>query len=581
MCYYCIMQNPFDIVLDVDGQPVKVKDLPLSDQINYLISNHFAFFISKENCLWRLENLYYIQDKNGKKVLFKLNPAQRHFIDNYILVNNPYLRLIILKSRQLGFTSLISIFFLDQIIWKPNSNALQVAHTLKDAKELFDRKIRYTMEHLDKNVLSVLKINNKTQNKIQFIYDGVGVSSLIVSNSGRSGTYRFVHISEFAKLSKIYPTRADEVITGTIPSVPMDGTIIIESTAEGMNSKFYEMFSSAWKRKDIITPAMTKAEFYPVFYNWTWDKEEIEKACADGIIPIALMEQSEIDWAEYQKEHNLSDKEMTYYYLKWRQLERNVEQLHQEIPTTSIEAFIGSGSNWFSLKKIAECMQKYEDFKYDRYTIYDGKLSQSDTGDIYIKKKPVAGRRYVMGGDVAQGFSNGDYSTFVILDGNKEIQCYYRGHCEPNEFQKIIRVVAEYYNIALVAIERNADGNWVNTSLVETGYPNIYLRSSFDDITKTVTQSYGWLTDSTSRKNIMTNAKAWFSLPDSEVDAKHLLDEMMTFITDKKQRPVAANGKHDDVIISWAIALYVSRGISSIKETENDVNKNIIDYFYV
>lgn len=57
---------------------------------------------------------------------------------------------------------------------------------------------------------------------------------MTVSNSGRSGTHNRVHVSEFAKLCAKYPAKADEIITGTIPSVPANGRMDIESTAEGM-----------------------------------------------------------------------------------------------------------------------------------------------------------------------------------------------------------------------------------------------------------------------------------------------------------------------------------------------------------
>jgi hypothetical protein len=56
---------------------------------------------------WRINNLYYITDKSGNKVKFKLNAQQFHFFENM------HYRNIILKARQLGFTTFKMIFMLD------------------------------------------------------------------------------------------------------------------------------------------------------------------------------------------------------------------------------------------------------------------------------------------------------------------------------------------------------------------------------------------------------------------------------------------------------------------------------------
>ena len=47
---------------------------------------------------WRLNNLYYIKDKQGAKILFKPNWAQQQLL-------KPHYLNIILKARQLGVTT--------------------------------------------------------------------------------------------------------------------------------------------------------------------------------------------------------------------------------------------------------------------------------------------------------------------------------------------------------------------------------------------------------------------------------------------------------------------------------------------
>lgn len=52
------------------------------------------------NPIWRLNNLYSVITKDGTETGFVMNDAQAHFVENM------HDRNIILKARQLGFTTL-------------------------------------------------------------------------------------------------------------------------------------------------------------------------------------------------------------------------------------------------------------------------------------------------------------------------------------------------------------------------------------------------------------------------------------------------------------------------------------------
>ena len=76
---------------------------------------------------WRLNNLYYITDKKGKQVKFKMTLEQLEYFEN------EWSRNIILKARQLGFTTEVCIIQLDAALFMSDKCAL-IAHTLHDAK---------------------------------------------------------------------------------------------------------------------------------------------------------------------------------------------------------------------------------------------------------------------------------------------------------------------------------------------------------------------------------------------------------------------------------------------------------------
>jgi hypothetical protein len=67
--------------------------------------------------IWRICNLYHIVDKSGQLVQFRPNEIQMDFLTNMGYRN------LILKARQMGFSTLIQIAILDQCIFLPNVHA--------------------------------------------------------------------------------------------------------------------------------------------------------------------------------------------------------------------------------------------------------------------------------------------------------------------------------------------------------------------------------------------------------------------------------------------------------------------------
>ncbi len=520
---------------------------------------------------WRMANLYWIITKSGQKELFKMNRAQKDFFENYLNPDDPphfFYRHVILKSRQLGFTTFIDLWVLDEVLFNTNRDALIIAHTVTDATEIFDKKIDYAIRNMSEEVKGAsFKLVRNSAKKIQVVVDygpeQGSTSGIQVSNSGRSGTYFYVHISEFAKLCLKYPATAKEVETGTFPAVPFDGNIFIESTAEGMAGRFYEIFNGGWPTRSQITTMKSRVMFLPHFYNWQYDDAEMDKI--SEAIPTAQMDLCEIDWAEYQTEHSLSPKEITYYYMKWLQMGGKdstdaVHKLHQEYPTTPEEAFLSTGQTYFPTSKVFSQMQT-------TLPGQKGELSINEKGDIVflphssgsfeIFEKPIRGMRYVIGGDTAEGLAHGDKQVLYVLSHKTEkCAAIYRSNVPPDEFIDVAYNVGKYYNWALLAIESNKDGLWINDGLDKKGYINLYYRKVFDDITKNVTKFFGWRTTSATRPFSLAALKAVFlRLTDGFPLA--ILTEMVTFLRNAKGRPEALAGKYDDCVMAASIAYAV------------------------
>jgi hypothetical protein len=378
---------------------------------------------------WRMSNLWWIKDKNNSLVKFKRNRPQEDFN------KHKHTRNIILKSRQLGFTTDESLDILDDVSFTKNFDALFIAQDLETAKDIFSNKIelawgRFKLKHL-------YKVNTDSARQIKMDFGDNNISSITVDSSGRSGTYRRVHITEFALVCKKFPDKAKEIIEGTIPAIPLDGRVDIESTADGSDGKFYDVFWEAWERGEPKLPIQYKAHFY----NWQWDDAELRKITPEQVKEF-LTSKDYTAFQDYQKRHNLTDTEITYYYMKWVSLERNWASLRKEYPTTPFEAFQSSGNKLFDDSSLAKFVIRPPLRQENEWSYYD---------------EPVVGHKYVWGSDVGEGIGK-DHSTIVIIDLSmmrpRVVATYKNNKIAPDILAYEIKNGAIKYQYAFGAVER-------------------------------------------------------------------------------------------------------------------------------
>lgn len=496
---------------------------------------------------WRLSNLYKIRTKNAELVKFKMNRAQTHYHAN------KHTRNIILKSRQLGFTTYETVDTLDDTMFTQNMDALFIAHIKGDAEDIFDKKVRIAWENMNPHIADLYKIETNRTNQMTFDFGDGTKSNFSVKVSGRSGTFRRLHVTEFAKVCVKEPKKAKEIVAGTIPAVPIDGRVDIESTAEGEIGLFYEMFWEAWERKRA--PLMT--EFKAHFYNWTWDDEEINKIT--HIVPFNEMDEGG-KFEEYARLHKLSDKEITYYYLKWLSLKKDWNLLHQEYPTTVEEAFVSTGNKLFDTDKL------------DSQEIKEGMT----VGDWIYYKKYNSLHTYGVGADPSEGIG-GDNATIVVVDftTGEVVAVFCSKFTTPDVLAIEIAKIGREYGNALVCPERNNHGY---TTLVELNkvYNNIYEEIVYDKIRDKRTKKLGFTTTSTSKPRILYNLNTAINEDEIQVPDKALLRELRTY-----QKEDLNEMKHDEetighwdrlmaLAIAWEMRNYVDYTLDKTKEQKEE-----------
>lgn len=92
-----------------------------------------AYLWKDENAIDFIQTFICIADKTGKVVPYILTPEQRQFVENMDKEN------IILKSRQLGLSSVTVAFSIRACIVQDNTTCFLVSHNQSSTNTIFDK----------------------------------------------------------------------------------------------------------------------------------------------------------------------------------------------------------------------------------------------------------------------------------------------------------------------------------------------------------------------------------------------------------------------------------------------------------
>lgn len=499
-----------------------------------------------EQCLW-------IKNKSGQVQRLKLNPPQEKLYEavrNLDRAGKP-IRIIILKARQEGFSTLTEALIFHGAVTHRNREALIVAHREDATSNLFRMSKRY-FDLLDEPMKPMLKASNarelvfenpsknpKEREKRPGLRSRIRCVTAGGKGIGRSDTLQYVHISEYA----FWPDGAGgkaETLLGILQAVPAEaGTmVVIESTANG-----YDDFKSMWDRA-----VAGENDFTPLFFAW-FENPEYRKPVPPGTEWTA-------EEKELQERYGLEDEQ-----LSWRRwcIQNNcggdVSKFHQEYPSNAEEAFLHSGEGVFDNEQVQARLERCTD-PIARGRIEDGRWIDNEQGEICIYEKPEAGVPYVIGGDTAGEGS--DWFTGIVINNvsGRIVATLRRQYSEP-EYVKQVRELGRMYNNALLSIEANFS-TYPNAKLQELNYPKLYVREREDVYTGELHKSFGFRTTPQTRPRMIAQLVEVFQDHPEFFTDRALLKEMLTFVYNEDHRPEAMVGKHDDLVMAAAIA-YASR----------------------
>lgn len=549
-----------------------------------------------------IENFLYIKKKDTEVALLKINQPQQKFYDvlkRQSEAGKP-MRVIILKARQMGFSTLTEAILFKRTATRANVTSGIIAHKDDATTNLFNMSKLYLQELPEQ-----LKPETRASNAKEIIFDnrtGTGLRSKIKCMTaggdgvGRSDTFQNLHLSEVSSWNN-----AKEILDGLLQAVPNkpDTLVVIESTAKG-----YDYFKELWDKA-----CAGENDFEPLFCAW-WELDEYRMP-ADNIV---LTEEEK----ELKKLYSLDNEQIAWR--RWcirNNCGGDINTFKQEYPACPEEAFLASGECIFDKDIVISQIErnrplisgwKRGEFEYKKTILpvrnangevvaTEKKISdicfvEKENGLITIHEEPQVRtnkqgevtemRQYSIGGDTA-GLGDDYYTAKVV--GNDNLQTaatLHKQRIDEDKYADQLYCLGWYYHWALIGIETNY--SYVPTrELAELNYPNLYQRERLDTTYKEMQKVLGFETNKTTKQVILQALiVAVRDNPATECDI-NTLKEMLTFVRKENGKQEAQEGYHDDLVMAKAIANFVAtqQGDSNWKKVEKvKTYKNPVEKFF-
>jgi hypothetical protein len=358
------------------------------------------------------------------KIMVKSDSGDGDFVVPFIpnlaqvrLISNMHHRNIILKARQLGFTTLTAILWLDHALFNADQRCGIIAQDREAAESIFKDKVKFAYERLPEFLLERMPLEKDSATELRFAHNN---SAIRVATSMRSGTIHRLHISEFGKICAKYPDKANEVVTGSIPAVPTSGILIIESTAEGREGEFFKMTDRA-KAQQQTGKKLGPKDYR--FHFFAWWQEPGYAIDPEGMV---LTEKIAKYFSEIESKigQALSDRQRAWYVATMESdFSGDQEKMYQEYPSTPEEAFQVSTEGCFYAEQMATARKEGRILRIPLAsgpvnTFWDlGHSGQSDATGLWFHQRVGMENRFLRYKEWSLGETLNEYVRYLQSTG--------------------------------------------------------------------------------------------------------------------------------------------------------------------
>ena len=435
----------------------------------------------------------YMKIQHPVKGLIKFDTYE--FQDDCVEIFNQERFSIVLKSRQLGMSTLSAGYAVWLALFQRDKNILVIATKLSVAQNFISK-----VKTMIKSLPAWLILPDITSNNKQLIEFSHGSSIKAIPTSedaGRSEALSLLIIDEAA-----FVRNFDELWMGLYPTISTGGRVIILSTPNGVGGQYYKLYTDAEAGLN---------EFTSIKLPWDVHPERGQ------------------DWFD-QTTKNLSDRQIAQEYLC---------------------DFASSGDTFLTNR----------DIDWVRESARSPKERTGFDNNVWLWEYPLSEHTYIMTADVSRGDSK-DYSTFHIIDMD-EGECVgeYKGKIPPDRFAELLSEFGKRYNNALLCPENNSYGYATILKLKEIQYPNLYHQRRKavyvgDYVPSKDTDIAGFTTSGKTRNLILSKLEEVLRNKLIRVYSTRFYEELKTF-TWKNNKAQAMKGYNDDLVISFAIAMWL------------------------
>lgn len=440
------------------------------------------------------ENYWHIKHPERGRIKFEMRTAQIETVRSWL--DNRYS--VVLKARQIGFSTLAAAYSFWLVFFQPDRFVIMLSRTEREAMKLL-QKSKYGHRWMPE-WMRIRGPRLLTDHQLKMVFDNESaIESLPSSNDPARGESVFlVIVDEMAFLPN-----PDEAWASIEPIADVGGRVICLSTANGSGNFFHSLWVGSQTGTNL---------FKGIF--WSWDAGD-----------------RDADWYEVKKK-SLPD---------W--------QLHQEYPRSPEEAFIKSGNPVFDLDIISAMIPSRPEVGY----LDESQYIVGSDGPFKVWEYPSTGDIFVVGADVAEGLSYGDYSSAHVINAKTgAVVGHWHGHIDPDLFGDMLAYIGWMFNSALVGVENNNHGLTTLKALQRSGYQNIYRQRRLANARPKATEVLGWRTTSSSKPLMIDELSASMRNEELDLACENTIAELRTFV--RKENGRMQGSPHDDRVISLAIA---------------------------
>lgn len=493
-----------------------------------------------------------VSDRQGKEVSFIENPMQRRVnqIEDEMRREKGYAWLYELKMRRGGLSMNTQLRNLWRVWRRPNTRGITLAHEDESTNEIF-QITRLAIQRFPEELL--LPMGRERQRAVSFPEQGSRFLTGTAGSMGlgRGSDYSFLHISEFA-----FVTKPKALHTSASQALKADGTYILETTASAYGSEAHVMWQEA---------RQGRTKFRAIFFEWWWrDDAYLPLVEPDELDPLDEKEKLLIPRLSKFQAELLSEyyrvavtqeliQKRVFMQLKWRRdkiSELGVQDFDREYPENDTSCWLIAGTPRFDSAALT--------WARDNTVRKPIRTDWNETLRIYAEPDP--NKRYLMGADPSEGVE-GDRSAFTILEHEtwEQVAAFSSRTVPPEQLADRAAEMGRFYRSAkygeaVMVPERNAAGHTMLYQLhkvMKPPYPASRIWHKTKQVEGKRSTELGWRTDEENKYIAIDEGDQLLRKKMPILRDKETVEDLLS-VQRGKNGTVELTGK--DLAVSWLLA---------------------------